>query len=105
MSQIVKEEKLVYTAQEVAKILHASPNYVYELIRKGKLKAFKLKSIRILKSALEDFIKQNEGNDLSDIDNVRRLSKYEDNERKSPWVMSLYKNEVIIISIKLKWLR
>ena len=69
MSQIVKEEKLVYTAQEVAKILHASPNYVYELIRKGKLKAFKLKSIRILKSALEDFIKQNEGNDLSDIDN------------------------------------
>ena len=52
MSQIVKEEKLVYTAQEVAKILHASPNYVYELIRKGKLKAFKLKSIRILKSAL-----------------------------------------------------
>ena len=27
MSQIVKEEKLVYTAQEVAKILHASPNY------------------------------------------------------------------------------
>ena len=105
MSQIVKEEKLVYTAQEVAKILHASPNYVYELIRKGKLKAFKLKSIRILKSALEDFIKQNEGNDLSDIDNVRRLSKYEDNERYSPWVMSLYKNEVIIISIKLKWLR
>ena len=81
MSQIVKEEKLVYTAQEVAKILHASPNYVYELIRKGKLKAFKLKSIRILKSALEDFLKQNEGNDLSDIDNVRRLSKYEDNER------------------------
>ena len=56
MSQIVKEEKLVYTAQEVAKILYASPNYVYELIRKGKLKAF-------------------------DIDNVRRLSKYEDNER------------------------
>ena len=81
VEEIVKEEKLVYTAQEVAKILHASPNYVYELIRKGKLKAFKLKSIRILKSALEDFIKQNEGNDLSDIDNVRRLSKYEDNER------------------------
>ena len=99
MSQIVKEEKLVYTAQEVAKLLHSSPNYVYELIRKGKLKAFKLKSIRILKSALEDFLKQNEGNirilksaledflkqnegnDLSDIDNVKRLSKYEGNER------------------------
>ena len=76
MSQIVKEEKLVYTAQEVAKLLHSSPNYVYELIRKGKLKAFKLKSIRILKSALEDFLKQNEGKDLSDIDNIKRLSEY-----------------------------
>ena len=33
------------------------------------------------KSALEDFLKQNEGNDLSDIDNVKRLSEYEDGER------------------------
>ena len=81
MAKIVKEEKLVYTAQEVAKMLHSSPNYVYELIRKGKLKAFKLKSIRILKSALDDFLKQNEGNDLSDIDNVKRLSEYEDGKR------------------------
>ena len=81
MSKIVKEEKLVYTVQEVAKMLHSSPNYVYELIRKGKLKAFKLKSIRILKSALDDFLKQNEGNDLSDIDNVKRLSEYEDGKR------------------------
>ena len=81
MSKIVKEEKLVYTVQEVAKMLHSSPNYVYELIRKGKLKSFKLKSIRILKSALDDFLKQNEGNDLSDIDNVKRLSEYEDGER------------------------
>ena len=81
MSKIVKEEKLVYTVQEVAKMLHSSPNYVYELIQKGKLKAFKLKSIRILKSALDDFLKQNEGNDLSDIDNVKRLSEYEDGKR------------------------
>ena len=81
MKTNVIEEKMIYTTQEVAKILHSSPNYVYELIRKGKLKAFKLKSIRILKSALEDFLKQNEGNDLSDIDNVKRLSEYEDGER------------------------
>lgn len=25
MTQLVKEEKLVYTAQEIAKILHSSP--------------------------------------------------------------------------------
>ena len=81
MTQIVKEEKLVYTAQEIAIILHSSPNFVYDLILKGKLKDFKLKSIRVPKSALEDFLKQNEGNDLSDIDNVKRLSEYEDGER------------------------
>ena len=44
MGQKIKEEKLVYTTQEVAKILHSSPNYIYELINKGKLKAIKLKS-------------------------------------------------------------
>ena len=32
MVQKIKEEQLVYTTQEVAKILHSSPNYIYELI-------------------------------------------------------------------------
>ena len=31
------EERLIYTVQEVASILHSSPNYIYELIRKGYL--------------------------------------------------------------------
>lgn len=29
MAQKLKEEQLVYTTQEVAKILHSSPNYIY----------------------------------------------------------------------------
>lgn len=57
------------------------PNYIYELVKKGKLKAVKLKSIKILKSTLEDFLKENEGNDLSDIDNIRKISICEDIER------------------------
>ena len=28
------EDRLIYTVQEVASILHSSPNYIYELIRK-----------------------------------------------------------------------
>lgn len=43
MAQKIKEEQLVYTIQEVAKILHSSPNYIYELINKGKLKSNKIK--------------------------------------------------------------
>ena len=71
------EEKMIYTTQEVAKILHSSPNYVYELINKGKLKAIKLKSFKICKSALEEFLQENEGNDLSDLENIKKLKEEE----------------------------
>ena len=77
MKTNVIEEKMIYTTQEVARILHSSPNYIYELINKGKLKAIKLKSYKICKSALEEFLKENEGNDLSDIDNIRKIVENE----------------------------
>ncbi len=73
MKTNVIEEKMIYTTHEVAKILHSSPNYIYELIEKGKLKAIKLKSFKIRKSAVEEFLKENEGNDLSDIDNIKKI--------------------------------
>ena len=69
-------EILVYTVQEVARILHSSPNYIYTLIDKGYLPAIKLGSIKILKSTLEKFLVENEGNDLSDI-NLKLLQKKE----------------------------
>ena len=78
MKTNVIEEKMIYTTHEVAKILHSSPNYIYELIKKGKLKAVKLKSLKIRKTAWEEFLQENEGNDLSDIDNVRKIVEYED---------------------------
>ena len=58
MKTNVIEEKMIYTTHEVAKILHSSPNYIYELIEKGKLKAIKLKSFKIRKSAVEEFLKE-----------------------------------------------
>lgn len=66
-------DKLVYTVQEVAKILHLSPNYIYSLIYKGYLPAIKLGSMKVLKSSLEKFLIINEGNDLSDLDNIKKL--------------------------------
>ena len=80
MAQILKEEKLIYTTHEVAKILHSSPNYIYELIKKGKLKAVKLKSLKIRKTALEEFLKENEGNDLSNLENIKRINEREWNK-------------------------
>lgn len=67
-------DTLIYTVQEVAKILHSSPNYIYSLIDKGYLPAIKLGSIKILKTTLEKFLIENEGNDLSDINNITKLN-------------------------------
>ena len=64
---------IVLTVQEVAKILHSSPNYIYQLIYKGYLPAIKLGSIKILYSSLEKFLIMNEGNDLSNLTNKKKL--------------------------------
>lgn len=70
-------ENMVYTVKEVAKILHSSPNYIYELINKGYLPAIKLGSVKILKSSLEKFLIQNEGKDLSDTNRIKSLTNIE----------------------------
>ena len=70
---ILMNERLIYTVQEVATILHSSPNYIYDLINKGYLPAIKLGSIKVIKTSLEKFLIQNEGNDLSDINNIKSL--------------------------------
>lgn len=63
-------ETMIYTVKEVAKILHCSPNYVYDLIEKGHLPAIKLGSIKVLKSSIEKFLLENVGKDFSDLDNI-----------------------------------
>lgn len=69
------EDSIIFTVQEVAKILHSSPNYIYLLINKGYLPAIKLKSIKILKSSLVKFLSDNEGMDFSDIENIKKLDR------------------------------
>ncbi len=71
---------LIYTVQEVAKILHSSPNYIYSLIDKGYLPAIKLGSIKILKSTLEKFLLENEGKDLSNINDIKKIPTNNSNE-------------------------
>ena len=70
----IENERLIYTVKEVVTLLHSSPNYIYQLIEKGFLPALKLGSVKILKSSLQKFLIDNEGFDLSDINNVKKLS-------------------------------
>ena len=67
-------DTVVYTVKEVVKFLYSIPNYVYDLINKGYLPSIKLGSVKVLKSSLEKFLVQNEGKDLSDMDNIKSLS-------------------------------
>lgn len=64
---------MVYTVREVATILHTSPNYVYKLIDKGFLPAIKLRSVRVLKQSLEHFLIINQGKDLSNMNEIKKL--------------------------------
>ena len=66
-TNVMENERLIYTVPEVAKLLHSSPNYIYLLIEKGKLPAIKLGSLKILKTSLEKFLTDNEGQDLSNL--------------------------------------
>lgn len=66
-------ETMIYTVKEVAAILHSSPNYVYTLIKKGYLPAIKLGSVKILKKTLEQFLTENQGNDFSNLDEIKKL--------------------------------
>ena len=67
------EETMVYTVKEVAEMLHTSPNSIYKIIENGYLPALKLGSVKILKSTLLKFLIDNEGNDLSDINCIKKL--------------------------------
>lgn len=66
-------EDILYTVKEASKLLKTSPNYVYELVRKGMLPALKLGSFKIRRSTLLNFVEQNEGKDLTDLDNISNL--------------------------------
>ena len=76
-------EDFLYTVAETAKILKTNPNYIYELIKKGMLPALKLGSFKIRKSTLNNFLEKYEGQDLSDLDNIKQLKGGEQRKCKS----------------------
>lgn len=65
---------VLYTVKQTAEILHSNTAYVYDLIKHGLLPAIKLKSLRVRKSTLDEFLDKYDGYDLSDINNIKPLS-------------------------------
>ena len=74
MENYTAEDKMVYTIKEVSEIIHTNPSYVYSLIKSGLLPALKLGSYKIRKSALLNFLENNEGKDLTNPFNIKPIS-------------------------------
>lgn len=70
-------EDVLYTVKETAELLKTNPNYVYELIKRGLLPALKLGSLKIRRISLLKFLKENEGKDLTDLNNIIDLKESE----------------------------
>lgn len=71
-------EDILYTVSETAKLLKTNPNYVYDLIKKGLLPALKLGSYKIRRIALFEFLEKHEGEDLTDLNNIKDLEVIKD---------------------------
>lgn len=65
----------IYTVTELSKRLKINRHLVYDLIRKGHLTALKLGSLKVTRDELERFLKEYNGKDLSDLDNVVELKR------------------------------
>lgn len=66
-------EDVLYTVKETSKLLKTNTNYVYELIKRGMLPALKLGSFKIRRTTILNFLEQNEGKDLTNLDNISSL--------------------------------
>ena len=66
-------EDILYTVAETAKLLKTNPNYIYDLINKGLLPALKLGSFKVRKSSLLEFLEKYEGQDLTDLNDIKEL--------------------------------
>lgn len=49
-------EKILYTVQEVSKLMKVNKHYVYALIKNGELPVVKIGSLKIRAEAIETFL-------------------------------------------------
>lgn len=64
---------MLFTVKGVAKIMKTNPSYVYKLIKCGKLPVIKLGAYKIRKEALEQFLMEHEGMDLTNPEKIKPL--------------------------------
>lgn len=63
----------LYTVDEISKILKINRNSAYDLISMGVLRAMKLGRLKVTRTSLLTFLKEYNGKDLSDLDDIKEL--------------------------------
>ncbi|MGN0605064.1 MAG: helix-turn-helix domain-containing protein [Oscillospiraceae bacterium] len=71
----MENKAILYTVSEVAKLLHTNKSYVYELINANKLPALKLGSKKVRAEALDTFLREYEGMDLTNPYEVKTMNE------------------------------
>lgn len=68
---------MLYTVKEVSEILKTNVTYVHKLRKEGLLPFIKLGAYKCRAEALEAFLKEYEGCDLTDPAHVKRMEERE----------------------------
>ena len=66
---------VIYTVSEVAGLLKVNKNSIYSLLKAGVIRGLKLGSIKVTRAELLRFLDDNNGMDLSNLNNIRELSE------------------------------
>lgn len=66
-------EDILYTVEEVSRILKSNQTYVNKLLNNGLIPYLILGRRKIRKQALDDFLQKYEGYDLNDPDDVKKI--------------------------------
>lgn len=64
---------MLYTVKEVSKILKCNVDMVHKLRKAGLLPFMKLGQYKIRKEAVEEFLKQYEGYDVTDPNEIKEI--------------------------------
>ncbi len=75
-------EPMLYTVQEVAKILKCNTAMVYKLRKAGLLPFLKLGQYKCRRETLEEFLRKYEGYDITEPENVCMLPEFERTQAK-----------------------
>ena len=68
-------EDVLLTVAEVAKLLKINTTMVYKLLDSKELPFIKLGAKKVRKAALIEFLEKNEGNDLTDPFDVKKIGE------------------------------